>query len=364
MKTFCLKVGYLLLVSSAMLSVTQAFGQIGMMTNSPDKSAALNLSASNKGLLLPQVALPSLTDKTKISGANPAVSLWVYNTNSGLAGGVGYYYWDGSQWQKMATTADVPVAAASWNIIGNTGTTPGTNFLGTTDAKDLVVKTNGSEKIRISAGGNIGIGTATPASVLHIAGDLTLNSDLKAGGNSGNAGQVLISNGVGAAPSWQDLQTAKGVSSIQFNVSSSGKSTAGSLSFNDVPGLNYSYIAPANGTLIIELVLYTALDGNGPGGAGQAGLTLLSNTQMQLLVNNSIVARGVSTPLGISTNFNNGECTNILYQMAVTKGTTYNLNVQAQDIWDNNLTVGAYVGTVTNGTYSSPSTMIATLISN
>src|SRR3982751_4303654 len=31
---------------------------------------------------------------------------------------------------------------AQWNLTGNTGTTPGTNFLGTTDAKALMFKVN------------------------------------------------------------------------------------------------------------------------------------------------------------------------------------------------------------------------------
>ena len=38
---------------------------------------------------------------------------------------------------------------ALWSTSGNTGTTPGTNFIGTTDAQDLVFKTNGVERMRI-----------------------------------------------------------------------------------------------------------------------------------------------------------------------------------------------------------------------
>jgi hypothetical protein len=44
-------------------------------------------------------------------------------------------------------------AFTSWNLSGNSGTIPGTNFIGTTDNKDLVFKTNGSEKMRITAAG-------------------------------------------------------------------------------------------------------------------------------------------------------------------------------------------------------------------
>lgn len=43
--------------------------------------------------------------------------------------------------------------AQSWSLTGNAGTTPGTNFLGTTDAKDLVCKTNNVERVRIMSTG-------------------------------------------------------------------------------------------------------------------------------------------------------------------------------------------------------------------
>lgn len=41
----------------------------------------------------------------------------------------------------------------SWEITGNSGTTPGTNFLGTSDNQPLVIKTNNKEAIRINADG-------------------------------------------------------------------------------------------------------------------------------------------------------------------------------------------------------------------
>lgn len=47
---------------------------------------------------------------------------------------------------------------AQWSLIGNSGTTPGINFLGTTDNKDLVFKTNGNERMRIFQNGNIFLG--------------------------------------------------------------------------------------------------------------------------------------------------------------------------------------------------------------
>nr|MBK9653482.1 hypothetical protein [Bacteroidota bacterium] len=42
-----------------------------------------------------------------------------------------------------------------WTITGNANTNPGTQFIGTTDLKDLVFKTNGVERMRINANGKI-----------------------------------------------------------------------------------------------------------------------------------------------------------------------------------------------------------------
>ena len=55
------------------------------------------------------------------------------------------------------TAGDVLKVAASslandWKLDGNSGTTAGTNFLGTTDAQDLVFKTNNTEAVRFKSG--------------------------------------------------------------------------------------------------------------------------------------------------------------------------------------------------------------------
>lgn len=58
----------------------------------PHSSAMLDISSSNKGVLVPRVALTGLNDVTTIP--NPASSLLVYN-NSSITIPKGYYYWDG-----------------------------------------------------------------------------------------------------------------------------------------------------------------------------------------------------------------------------------------------------------------------------
>lgn len=53
-----------------------------------------------------------------------------------------------------------------WNLAGNSGTNPGTDFIGTTDNQDLIFKTNNTEMARIiSSTGDIKIGTATTGTI-------------------------------------------------------------------------------------------------------------------------------------------------------------------------------------------------------
>jgi len=54
--------------------------------------------------------------------------------------------------------------AQSWNITGNSGTNSPTNFLGTTDSKPLVIKTNNTEAMRILPDGKIYVGINDPGS--------------------------------------------------------------------------------------------------------------------------------------------------------------------------------------------------------
>lgn len=80
----------------------------------------------------------------------------------------------------LATWQDAPTAIGAsnfWNILGNSGTNPATNFLGTTDNQALVFRTNNTEKMRIAANGFVGVGSNAPATKMHILSTST-------GGNS------------------------------------------------------------------------------------------------------------------------------------------------------------------------------------
>ncbi|PZU80016.1 MAG: hypothetical protein DI529_16995 [Chryseobacterium sp.] len=60
---------------------------------------------------------------------------------------------------------------AQWSLTGNSGTTT-SNFIGTTDDKDLLIKTNNTTRIKVFKGGRIGIGVNSIPTDACYGGDL------------------------------------------------------------------------------------------------------------------------------------------------------------------------------------------------
>jgi hypothetical protein len=70
--------------------------------------------------------------------------------------------YDNSNADSTSTPVNITVNNTNrWSLTGNTGTTPGLNFLGTTDSTRLVFKTDGTEKMTILPDGFVGIGTTS-----------------------------------------------------------------------------------------------------------------------------------------------------------------------------------------------------------
>lgn len=88
----------------------QLSAQQGVAVNSdgsvPHSSAMLDLKSTNKGMLVPRVSLLNITDVATIP--SPANSLLVFNTNTNMPDGEGFYYWDfvlfgTSTWKPLST---------------------------------------------------------------------------------------------------------------------------------------------------------------------------------------------------------------------------------------------------------------------
>ena len=130
---------------------------IGLGTGTPNTSAQLDMADDTRGILINRVSLSATDNVSPIT--SPATGLLVYNTASSSSGATevlpGFYYWDGTRWIAMDGTN-----GKDWSLEGNAGTNPSTNFLGTTDDTDFVLRTNNTERMRFANTGVAGIGAA------------------------------------------------------------------------------------------------------------------------------------------------------------------------------------------------------------
>lgn len=183
----------LALIIITAISGSPLFAQvkIGQNPTSINPDAVVEMESNNKGLLLPRLALHSTLNPTPLG--NFVNGMVVYNTATTDSITPGVYYSDGIKWIRINSTgpAGGPVPLTNWSLTGNNGTIPGINFVGTTDNNALVVKTNNSERMRITENGWVGIGTAAPTAALQVKGQLVIDSL-----NSGNirTDSILVAN--------------------------------------------------------------------------------------------------------------------------------------------------------------------------
>ncbi len=100
-----------ILIAVFMLASFSINAQVAINTDgsNPDGSAMLDVKSTNKGLLIPQIALTGVNDATTIT--TPATSLLIYNTATATGVTPGYYY-----------NAGTP-AAPAWTPFGGSSST-------------------------------------------------------------------------------------------------------------------------------------------------------------------------------------------------------------------------------------------------
>ena len=83
-------------------AVMSAQVKIGGTDGTPNPNAMLDVEATDKGMLLPRLALEETVDSTPLSAH--VAGMTVYNTATANDVVPGFYYNDGTKWQQMITT--------------------------------------------------------------------------------------------------------------------------------------------------------------------------------------------------------------------------------------------------------------------
>jgi hypothetical protein len=162
-----------------------------------------------------------------------------------------------------------------WSINGNSGTTAGTNFIGTTDAQPLVFKANNSEGLRLLTSGNVGIGTQTPQSKLDVEGGVVIGATYS-GTNAAPTNGLLVEGnvGIGINPPTNKLHVSTATNPLRLEGLQSSSSTDSMLTVNSTGVVRrtnapaYVDIVDLKGTASITAGAMTAT-----GGASTLGVT-------------------------------------------------------------------------------------------
>ncbi|MGQ8869950.1 hypothetical protein ACUTSE_14620, partial [Myroides sp. TSA_177.3] len=95
------------LLNLAFLFITGGtYAQLGIGVTKPNSSSQLEVYATDKGVLLPRVALTSVTDQKTIKNGN-VNSLLVFNINTTNDLIPGYYYWFDDRWIRILNSKDI-----------------------------------------------------------------------------------------------------------------------------------------------------------------------------------------------------------------------------------------------------------------
>lgn len=131
-----------------LISTSNLFSQIGIGTTTPDASAALEISSTNKGFLPPRVALTANNDIVTIP--SPATGLLIYNTaiSGTFPNNVtkGYYFFNGLNW--------IPLGYSGYaNVYEKT-----TNYTLTDDDSKSVIVMNSASAVTITVSNSLSTG--------------------------------------------------------------------------------------------------------------------------------------------------------------------------------------------------------------
>jgi hypothetical protein len=110
------KLLFYVVIAFAILSSSNMMAQQGFGTNTPDKSAAVDIVSTKRGFLMPRIALTATNVAAPVT--DPANSLMVYNTATTALGNEfdvtpGFYFWDTDHWVRFTDADNVKTTTVS-----------------------------------------------------------------------------------------------------------------------------------------------------------------------------------------------------------------------------------------------------------
>jgi hypothetical protein len=253
---------YFAFSASFFMQFTLTFSQLGVGVSSPHPSAIVDITSSNKGLLIPRMtAYPS----------SPAVGLLVYRTDLS-----GFYSWNGTTWSQAPFGSNGNFYNTDGALTANRTVTQGASNL-------IFASTTGNLIFSPSSTGQVGIGTSSPAAMLDLNGTLRVRN-VPAGSALTSLKPLLIdaSGNVFTNPSGNrqliDIKCSSKSGSATSIGSSGGWSTTTTFELNlsTIPTISI----PLNTTGIITVNYGSWGDnfGGGTGGTVNPGLVVESST--------------------------------------------------------------------------------------
>jgi hypothetical protein len=247
-----LTVFLVILFAKSSIGQNVAINQNGSVAHS---SAMLDVSSTSKGILIPRM---TTNQRTTIS--SPATGLLVFDTDINS-----FLFYNGSAWTFLAP-ASAP-GGNEWKLLGNSGTNPTNNFVGTTDDMPLNFRINNQHSGQLDISGNVFYGykaginnlsgvknVAIGASSLHsnistsrlvAIGDSSLFSNTTGAQNTAIGNASMLANTTGGS------NTAVGFWALTNNQSGSQNSGMGNraLSSNETGSYNSAFGA---GSLMVH----------------------------------------------------------------------------------------------------------------
>ncbi len=187
---------------------------VGIGTNTPAASSILDITSTNKGLLIPR-----MTAVNRLAIPSPANGLLVFQTD----GVTGIYLAKAGVWSLINTSG-----GSVWSLTGNIGTIDSSNFIGTTDNTPLNIRVNNRKAGRIDPNlsntfwGYLS-GTANTIGQYNTAiGDSALYLNTTGYQNTVIGATAMYSNTIG------NYNTANGTASLYNNIRGNENTASGS----------------------------------------------------------------------------------------------------------------------------------------